>query len=227
MVLSPASGALANIQPWWPARFGLIAFIMCILTTLLVLPETLVKPALPSSTQGQRTQLQEEELDEDDDPVLYADVQKNTRWRYVRKAVSSLRTLRFLIASRQVLLLVPLLSVGQLYDQSAEFFINYVSRRYGWRISQVRSLMSLCLCKKISAELIRHRPLGKLLVDISQRRQSRPPKYDTTRRKHRTSSSRLQCGPKRHLDISREYPMPGRGSLRYWIGPYFVHHGYR
>ncbi|OKL63828.1 hypothetical protein UA08_01092 [Talaromyces atroroseus] len=165
MVLSPASGALASIQPWWPARFGLIAFVMSVLTTLLVLPETLVKPTLPPSTQGQRTQL-EEEPEEEDDPVIYADAQKNTYWWHVRKVMSSLRTLRFLIASRQVLLLVPLLSVGQLYDQSADFFINYVSRRYGWRLSQAsfwltyRNVVNLVLLSTIlpgvSTVLLRH-----------------------------------------------------------------------
>lgn len=138
MVLSPASGALANIQPWWPARFGLIAFIMAIVTTILVLPETFVKPVVLSSTNlAQTSPVEEEEPEEEeDDPVLYADAPKHTPWRRVRKIVSSLRDLRYLIAPRQVLLLVPLLSVGQLYDQSAGFFLNYVSKRYGWRISQ-------------------------------------------------------------------------------------------
>ncbi|EED21287.1 adenylate cyclase, putative [Talaromyces stipitatus ATCC 10500] len=158
MVLSPASGALANIQPWWPARFGLIAFIMSILTTLLVLPETFVKPVALSSTNLEQTTtpLEEEEPEEEeDDPVLYADVPKNTLWRRVRKVVSSLRDLRYLIASRQILMLVPLLSVGQLYDQSAEFFLNYVSKRYGWRISQAsfwltyRNVVNLVLLSTI------------------------------------------------------------------------------
>lgn len=157
MVLSPASGALASIQPWWPARFGLIAFIMAILTTVLVLPETFVKPEAPSSTNlAQTTSAEEEEPeDEEDDPVLYGDAPKHTPWRRVRKVVSSLRDLRYLIASRQVLLLVPLLSVGQLYDQSAGFFLNYVSKRYGWRISQAsfwltyRNVVNLVLLSTI------------------------------------------------------------------------------
>ncbi|KAF3391838.1 hypothetical protein DPV78_010707 [Talaromyces pinophilus] len=157
MVLSPASGALANIQPWWPARFGLIAFIMAILATVLVLPETFVKPiALSSTNLAQTTAVEEEEPEEEeDDPVLYADAPKHTPWRRVRKIVSSLRDLRYLIASRQVLLLVPLLSVGQLYDQSAGFFLNYVSKRYGWRISQAsfwltyRNVVNLVLLSTI------------------------------------------------------------------------------
>jgi hypothetical protein len=156
MVLSPASEALAGIQPWWPARFGLIAFIMAILTTLLVLPETFVKPvALPSTNLAQTTPVEEEPEEEEDDPVLYADAPKSTPWRRVHKVVSSLRDLRYLIASRQVLLLVPLLSVGQLYDQSADFFLNYVSKRYGWRISQAsfwltyRNVVNLVLLSTI------------------------------------------------------------------------------
>lgn len=141
MVLSPASGALANIQPWWPARFGLIAFVMSILATLLVLPETLERRARPAASSVQSAPLVEDEQEEDEDPVVYVNVQKSTPWRYVTKVLSGVRTLRYLIASRQVLFLVPLLSVGQLYDQSTDFFINYVSRRYGWRISQVLSPM--------------------------------------------------------------------------------------
>lgn len=161
MALSPASGALSNIQPWWPARFGLIAYVMAILTTVLVLPETFIKPAALSSTNLAPTAPVEEgePEEEEDDPVLYADAPKHTLWRRVRKIVSSLRDLRYLIASRQVLLLVPLLSVGQLYDQSAGFFLNYVSRRYGWRISQAsfwltyRNVVNLVLLSTILPEV--------------------------------------------------------------------------
>lgn len=178
MVLSPASGALATIQPWWPARFGLIAFTMAILATIVVLPETFVKPVSLPSSLDQPTQIEEEEPEEEDDPVLYADVQKKTPLWRVNKVVSSLRDLRYLIATRQVLLLIPLLSVGQLYDQSAEFFLNYVSKRYDWRESQVN------LCHKYIAKsgtrLTRCRT-GGLLVDISQCCQLGAPEYNTSR----------------------------------------------
>lgn len=156
MVLSPASTALAFIQPWWPARFGLIAFLMAILTTLLVLPETSVRPLASNSTSlASTTPVVEEDSEEEDDPVVFDDTPKKTlAWR-ARKFVSSLRNLRYLIASRQILLLVPLLSVGQLYDQSAGFFLNYVSKRYGWRLSQAsfwltyRNVVNLVLLSTI------------------------------------------------------------------------------
>lgn len=122
------------MQPWWPARFGLIAFVMALLATWLVLPETLELSEVVHSIRL------EEEPEEDDDPVVYSKVSKSTLWQRARKIVSRLRDLRLLIASRQLLLLVPLLSVGQLYDQSADFFKNYISKRYGWRMSQVRRL---------------------------------------------------------------------------------------
>ncbi|CRG89389.1 putative protein Rv1510/MT1558/MT1560 [Talaromyces islandicus] len=131
MILSPASEALTGIQPWWPARFGLIAFIMALLATWLVLPETLEMSEVSHSIR-----LEEEELDEEDDPVVYLDVQKSTFWR-------------------RLLLLVPLLSVGQLYDQSADFFKNYISKRYGWRMSQAsfwltyRNVVNLILLSTI------------------------------------------------------------------------------
>ncbi|KAH8698957.1 putative adenylate cyclase [Talaromyces proteolyticus] len=150
MILSPASDALTNIQPWWPARFGLIAFIMALLATWLVLPETLSMTEVVQSIR-----LEENEPEEEDDPVVYTDVQKSTIWRRVRKIMSSLQDLRYLIASRQLLLLVPLLSVGQLYDQSAEFFKNYISKRYGWRMSQAsfwltyRNVVNLILLSTI------------------------------------------------------------------------------
>lgn len=141
MVLSPASGALANIQPWWPARLGLIALMMAILTVWLLLPETFELRG-STSTDAVGTLRLEEELEDEDDPVIYADVQKNTFWRGVRVVLTRLRDLRFLWGSRQLLILIPLLSVGQLYDQSADFFMQYVSKRYNWRISQASFLLS-------------------------------------------------------------------------------------
>lgn len=143
MILSPASEALTGMQPWWPARFGLIAFIMALLATLVVLPETLEMSEISHSIR-----LVEEEPEEEDDPVVYSDVPKSTFWRWARKIVSRLQDLRLLIATRQLLLLVPLLSVGQLYDQSADFFKNYISKRYGWRMSQVCAQYTLKYCTK-------------------------------------------------------------------------------
>lgn len=141
MILSPASEALTSMQPWWPARFGLIAFIMALLATWLVLPETMKMSEVVHSIR-----LEEEEPEEEDDPVIYSDVRKSTFWRRSRKIVSRLQDLRLLIASRQLLLLVPLLSVGQLYDQSADFFKNYISQRYGWRMSQACAHIFLKCC---------------------------------------------------------------------------------
>jgi hypothetical protein len=88
------------------------------------------------------TLLVEEEPEDEDDPVIYADVQKNAFWRGIRVVLTRLHDLRFLWGSRQLLILIPLLSVGQLYVQSADFFMQYVSKRYNWRISQASFLLS-------------------------------------------------------------------------------------
>lgn len=135
MIVSPASAALTKIQPWWPARFGLVCLVMAILTLALLLPETLhLRRQRYAALEG--TLIQEEPEDEDD-PVIYADVPKKGFWQFVDAVVSLLRDVRFLWASRSLLITLALFSIGHLYDQSADFFLEYISKRYGWRISQV------------------------------------------------------------------------------------------
>jgi hypothetical protein len=114
---------------------------MAILIVWLLLPETFeLRGSTSSGAVG--TLLVEEEPEDEDDPVIYADVRKNAFWRGVRVVLTRLHDLRFLWGSRRLLVLIPLLSVGQLYDQSADFFMQYVSKRYNWRISQASFLLS-------------------------------------------------------------------------------------
>lgn len=135
MIVCPASAALTKIQPWWPARFGLVCLVMAFLTLALLLPETL-QLSRQRYTALEGALLQEEPEDEDD-PVIYADLPKKGFWEFVDATVSLLRDVRFLWASRSLLITLALFSVGQLYDQTADFFLEYISKRYGWRISQV------------------------------------------------------------------------------------------
>jgi hypothetical protein len=139
MILSPLSTLLTKIQPWWPARLGLVALFMATLTVWIILPETveLRKGDGPKPADlGEGTLLEDD--DEEDDPVVLNDyVLKNTIWRRSAAVISRLQDLRFLWAPRPRILLVLVFFVGTLYRSCIEFFLQYVSSRYGWRVSQV------------------------------------------------------------------------------------------
>lgn len=119
-------------NPWLPAQLGLGGIFISVLVVLTILPETVT---FHKHSQNYISSL-------DDNPQLDHDPDKNF-WRDTKgDLISRFKDLRFIWASPQLVLLVVVFSVGTLYRSSSEFLLQYVSRRYGWQISQAGFLLS-------------------------------------------------------------------------------------
>ncbi|CAG8950715.1 hypothetical protein HYFRA_00002925 [Hymenoscyphus fraxineus] len=163
--LAPLSSLLMERDPWLPARLGLAAIVLSTIVVVTALPETGIsrKPKILVSSLGENFQ-----------PNHNPD---KSFWRDTRTdLISRFKGLHFIWVSPQLILLVAVFSVGTLYRSSSEFLLQYVSRRYGWQISQAGFLLSyraainlillIGILPGISFLLLRHRHYEAQMKDL-------------------------------------------------------------
>lgn len=131
LLLSQLSSLLMQTSLWLPVLLGLGGILVDLVVVLTLLPETVT---LQKHIQRSVSSL-------DDNPEL--DCPGKNFWRDIKgDLISRLKNLRFIWASPQLVLLGVVFSVANLYRSSAEFLLQYVSRRYGWSIAQAGFLLS-------------------------------------------------------------------------------------